>query len=74
MQFFSCFFLIFLVTLPVELFFWWFGFWLFFLLFAKIRFLCSTRGHKSSEEETEQHWKTASRSNTVRITNHWFAN
>jgi hypothetical protein len=40
-------FLIFLVTLPAELFFWWFGFC--FLFLAKIHFLCSTRGHNSRD-------------------------
>ena len=55
MQFFFIvflFFLIFLVIFPVELFFWWFGVWLCFfvfscfsIFFAKINFLCSTRGH-----------------------------
>ena len=44
-----CFFLFLLVILPVDLFFWWFCccFWCcFFIFFAKIHFLCSTRGHK----------------------------
>ena len=46
MQLFSgCFFLLFLVTFPVGLFFLWFCVWLGFCFSAKINFLCSTRGH-----------------------------
>ena len=51
--FFFCFFLVFFLFLPVDLFFWWFCFcfcfcfFLFFYFFAKIHFLCSTRGHNS---------------------------